>query len=388
MEDGYQTPGANPPISRRAMPIGRGAFWLILIAVVFGGVLSLAVSGLLLNALGDWGILPFALFVIVATAVLVVASIGRINDLGWSPLWALLFLVPGAGLVLLLPLLIVGGGAKSTRHRASANARTTPQQSTRERPLAPLLAVAVTTSEHLRAMRQRASASRGESDAVTASLQSSESRLGELESGRGAVVSTVGAATLHEFWLDLPTYSGPIRGASARLSESGSVYSVSEVSGDTKGGLGGAVAGGLIAGPVGAIVGSNISRKTTVETKTRTVDGRTYELEIIGPGFAYSVRRSTRDELGRFRDLLNARGSSNETVDSLLDPQRQIVDRLRAQLQESRARHEAIQAALTAAQYDSERAWNACRSACVSLSDRLRVWWVKQRLPGSDALAR
>jgi len=163
-------------------------------------------------------------------------------------------------------------------------------------------------------------------DAEIVSLQS---RLSELRSGRGKRLGGLGfgQATVYEFWLELPGYSGSVSGAFAQLGLQGSLNHVSNVSGNTKGGLGTAVVGGLLFGPAGAVGGAIIGRKTTVKTKVQQVDTRQYELQIVGPGFAWSTTGDalTEHSFRRFRDIVNARGSTRESIESLIrDVQKQI----------------------------------------------------------------
>lgn len=387
MGEGPHMNGDGLRSGSRPIRLGRGAFWLILVFTGLAGVVVLAVSGMLLEVVGDWGMAPFLVFGVAAIVILVVASIGRVNDIGWNSKWVLLYLIPVAGLLLLVPLLILRSeSAAVERPSRRADAQVASRRKTRNTSLAPLLVAALDASQRVRDLQRSVPTGREGVETLSASLRTAQSRLDELESGRGALVATVAAVQLYEFWLDLPGYSGPGNGATARLSESGNVYSVSDVTGNTKGGLGGAVVGGLVAGPVGAIVGSNVRRKTTVETKTRTVDTRKYDLEILGPGFAYSIQRSTPEELRRFRDLINARGSSGQTAESLVVSQRELVKQATDQVESAQGEYARIDSMLREAQKHSARLAGECRAACESTSDRLRVWWVMHRLPGSKAL--
>jgi hypothetical protein len=149
-----------------------------------------------------------------------------------------------------------------------------------------------------------------------------QTRLNELQSGRGKRLGGLGfgQATVYEFWLELPGYSGPIAGAFAQLGLQGILNHVSNVSGNTKGGLGTAVVGGLLFGPAGAVGGAIIGRKTTVNTKVQQVDTRQYELQVVGPGYAWSTIGDAAAEYSfrRFRDLVNARSSSTESIEVLI----------------------------------------------------------------------
>ena len=129
-------------------------------------------------------------------------------------------------------------------------------------------------------------------DLVRTSLKPAVARLNDLESGRGSILAELGPATLYEFWIEVPGYSGPVKGAIARLSQHGDIHQVSDVKGVTKGGLGGAVVGGVLFGPAGAIVGAVVRRKTTVNTEFHVVDGQlqlNWKLWVpvsLGPQFA------------------------------------------------------------------------------------------------------
>lgn len=138
-------------------------------------------------------------------------------------------------------------------------------------------------------------------------------------SEKGELLAEIGSVRVYEFWLKLPTYSGPITGASARLSQHGDVHQVSDVKGTTKGGLGGAAVGAVLLGPAGAIVGAVASRKTTVNTEVRTVDTRQFELEVIGPGYAWSTsgNPSLQNTLKKVRDAVNARGTNTDNVEDV-----------------------------------------------------------------------
>jgi hypothetical protein len=170
------------------------------------------------------------------------------------------------------------------------------------RTLAEALAASMTaTSSHATALR---------------ALEAANLRLRELESGRGAQLASDAGVTVYEFWLEIPGYEGPIRGARAELTQRGDVHQVSDVTGTTRSGLGGAVVGGLLLGPVGAVAGLVARRKNTIKTEIRTVDTRECELCIDGPGYAWSTIAgpSAATALREIRDSINARGSSVEDV--------------------------------------------------------------------------
>jgi hypothetical protein len=160
-----------------------------------------------------------------------------------------------------------------------------------------------------------------------------QTRLNELRSGRGRRLGGVGfgQATVYEFWLELPGYSGPVAGAFAQLGLQGSLNHVSNTSGNTKGGLGTAVVGGLLFGPAGAVGGAIIGRKTTVNTKVQQVDTRQYELQIVGPGFAWSTIGDVAAEhsFRRFRDIVNARSSSTESIELHIENTQDQIEQIK-----------------------------------------------------------
>lgn len=159
------------------------------------------------------------------------------------------------------------------------------------------------------------------------SFNSVSSRLKELISRRGAVLGRVGPATIYEFWIDVPGYSGPVNGATAKLTQRGDIHHVSDVKGSTKGGVGGAIVGGMVAGRDGAVIGAVLTRGTTVKTDIHQVDTRRFELEVIGPGFAWSTVKTSNYEynLRKFRDLVNARGTHNDDIKLLISAQANVV---------------------------------------------------------------
>jgi hypothetical protein len=152
------------------------------------------------------------------------------------------------------------------------------------------------------------------------SLKSAQTRDAELRSGRGTLMFKAVGVTVYEFWLELPGFSGPVRGATAQLDQHGDVHQVSDVSSKTKSGLGGAVVGGLLLGPIGAVAGLAATRKNNVKTTVKTVDTRQFELQVRGPGFAWSTVTGpgAAADLRKLRDLINARGSSTAEIGDAL----------------------------------------------------------------------
>jgi hypothetical protein len=165
--------------------------------------------------------------------------------------------------------------------------------------------------------------------AALRSLEDANSRLRELKSGRGSMLLGASGVTVYEFWLDLPGYSGPVRRATADVTQHGDVHQVSDVTGTTKSGLGGAVVGGLLLGPLGAIAGLAATRKNNIKTTIRTVDTRQFELRISGPGFAWSKIEGPECgyALRELRDVISARGSSTEDLSFVTSAQIRVVDR-------------------------------------------------------------
>lgn len=99
---------------------------------------------------------------------------------------------------------------------------------------------AVLAARASRAEARKSSKQAGASQsAVQRALQQANARLAELQSGRGAKLAAATHATVYEFWIEVPGYSGPVRGTTARVTQHGDIQHVSNVQGQTKGGLGG-----------------------------------------------------------------------------------------------------------------------------------------------------
>lgn len=114
-------------------------------------------------------------------------------------------------------------------------------------------------------------------------------RLADLKTGRGNEIISSHKVEVYEFWLNIPGYSGSIEGAKAQLVTHGSLEHVSNVSNETKSGLTGAVIGGVLLGPLGAAAGVLATRKNKITTRVDRVDTRQVELQIQGPGYAWST---------------------------------------------------------------------------------------------------
>jgi hypothetical protein len=210
------------------------------------------------------------------------------------------------------------------------------------------------------------------------SLKPAVSRLNELASGRGSILAKEGPATLYEFWIDVPGYSGPVKGAIARLTQHGDIHQVSDVKGSTKGGLGGAAVGALAFGPVGAIVGAVVRRKTSVKTEIREVDSRQFELEITGPGFAWSTVQDPDKAatLQRFRNLVNARGSHDD-VEAVRDVQRSIVEHKLAEVKDAKIECQYSIDVAEGEQAAYDRVWNEYLAIRLPLLLDIRTRWMR-----------
>ncbi|NWC78882.1 hypothetical protein HX798_01110 [Pseudomonas putida] len=159
-------------------------------------------------------------------------------------------------------------------------------------------------------------------------------RLSELTSGKGKALASVPDIDVYEFWLSIPGYQGSIQGAKAELAMHGSLQHVSNVSSTSKSGLSGGIVGGLIFGPLGAAAGVLATRKNKVSTRIQEVDTRQVELQITGPGYAWSVVAHSGyvDKFREIRDLINAQGSNRKTIKELCREQGQAVSNLQEKL--------------------------------------------------------
>lgn len=210
---------------------------------------------------------------------------------------------------------------------------------------------------------------------------SAKSRLSELISGRGAILARVGPATLYEFWLDVPGYSGTVKGAKAQLTQRGDIHQVSDVKGATKGGLGGAIVGAAF-GPAGAVVGAVVGRKTTVKTEVREVDTRQYELEINGPGYAWSVIYGPGQvsALRKFRDMVNARGSRTDDVKTLVEKQSFWVKFKYNEVEKAKSELTSTHDLYMQKQNIYNQKWNEYLNLRLSVLEDLRARWFRSNL--------
>lgn len=166
--------------------------------------------------------------------------------------------------------------------------------------------------------------------AVGEELKYAASRLDELKSGRGKKLASAPDIEVFEFWLSIPGYKGSIQKAKAEMIMHGSLQHVSNVSSTSKSGLGGGIVGGLIFGPLGAAAGVLATRKSKVSTHVQQVDTRQVELQITGPGYAWSVLAHSgyADRFRELRDLINAYGSSPKNIQDSLREQTATVNLL------------------------------------------------------------
>lgn len=161
-------------------------------------------------------------------------------------------------------------------------------------------------------------------------LKYATNRLDELKSGRGKKLASATDIEIYEFWLSIPGYQGNIQKAKAEITLHGSLQHVSNVSSTSKSGLGGGIVGGLVFGPLGAAAGVLATRKNKVSTRVQQVDTRQVELQITGPGYAWSVlaHSSYGDKFRELRDLINACGSSLKSVQDSIREQSTTVSLL------------------------------------------------------------
>lgn len=217
---------------------------------------------------------------------------------------------------------------------------------------------------------------------ATQAYESAKLYLEQLRSGWGAPIAWVGPATLYEFGLTIPTYSGPLKGFSASSSQTGQIQHVSHVTSKTTSGAGCATLGCLAAGPIGAVAGATMGKKNDVRTNVQVIDNRRFEIQIIGPSVAWShVGNYTIEESVRsFRDLLLPRSSNMDDPKVLALSQEQVVtvknrstDIEYTKLQEADER-------LRGAQYAYETAWSEFEAARLPVVTDLLARWKKSNV--------
>lgn len=170
-------------------------------------------------------------------------------------------------------------------------------------------------------------------------LKYAANRLDELKSGRGKKLASAPNIEVFEFWLSIPGYQGSIQKAKAEMTMHGSLQHVSNVSSTSKSGLGGGIVGGLVFGPLGAAAGVLATRKNKVSTHVQQVDTRQVELQIAGPGYAWSALAHSgyADKFRELRDLINAYGSSPKSIQDCLREQTAAVNLLQEKLAKQQA---------------------------------------------------
>lgn len=206
--------------------------------------------------------------------------------------------------------------------------------------------------ERLNNVKENAKTACAKCYALKLKYESACRRLEQLKGGKGLLLASKGPLEVYEFWLSIPVYSGTIKGVTAQLTQHGDVQQVAEVKGKTSGGLGGAVIGGAIFGPVGAVVGAIASRKMTITTENHEVDTRQFELEVIGPNFAWSTIQTGDQYLSSFhqiRDYINNRGRQDESIEDAITAQLNAVEEARVALDNAKiAEQEALAASVEA----------------------------------------
>jgi len=201
--------------------------------------------------------------------------------------------------------------------------------------------------------------------------------LDQLRSGWGAPVAKVGPATLYEFGLTMPGYSGPLRGFSASSSETGTIQHVSHVTSKTTSGAGCALLGCLAAGPVGAVAGATMGKKNDVRTDVEVVDNRRFEIQIIGPGVAWSHVGNYQIEhnVRSFRDLLLARSTNTDDPQQLAVVQGQVAVAKAGMREAEKAKAQQADQRLREAQYAFETAWSDYEATRLPvINDLLQRW--------------
>ena len=236
----------------------------------------------------------------------------------------------------------------------------------------------------LGAAKQKLAACATQMKSSEASLHEATNRLDSLKTGRGAVLGNLhNTAIVYEYWIQVPGHSGVVAGATARMSQTGDVHQVSHVQSTSKSGVGGALAGGLggtlVGGPLigaaGAILGNNMARKTKVNTTVSQVDTRQVELEVVGPGYAWSNAYShdALDKVRHFKDLVNARGSALQDLDQQTQSQEARVSELRDQMQRVAVSNDAATAELRTAQLHHQQALGEYAATAHTFWDKTKV---------------
>lgn len=120
-----------------------------------------------------------------------------------------------------------------------------------------------------------------------------------------------------------------------------------------------------------------------MKTEVKQVDTRTFELEITGPGFAWSTVAGPAAESSfmQFRDTVNARGSSTDDVGAFTAAQTAHVAALGQSSEQAAltAQSAASTATDLAAEYDG--AWSAYANARLPLVQELACRWATSPIP-------
>ncbi len=236
------------------------------------------------------------------------------------------------------------------------------------------------------AVQSAATSLRAQQEAHAVTLQAVESariRLAQLESGRGGPIAHAGTATLYEFWLDLPGYSGPVRGMSASLTQHGHIQQVSVVQGTSSSGCGCASLGCLTLGPLGGILGAMLGRKNEVHTNLRTVDHRQFELQVTGPGVAWSLvaAPSAEHAVRHFRNKLYERSTNTDDPQALAIMQRDILASKQGAANAEYHRCQTAEEGFRRAESELESAWDAYEAVRLPLRDDLAARWERSTVP-------
>lgn len=124
---------------------------------------------------------------------------------------------------------------------------------------------------------------KAEETSLKAELELASKRHNSLLSGKGLLIDSFGPIIVHEFWIQIPGYSGPIKDTSANVVLHGNVQTVGEVTSKQNSGLGGSIVGVALLGPAGAIAGTLLSRKNETKTTMREFDSRKFSCRSTVP---------------------------------------------------------------------------------------------------------
>jgi len=221
-----------------------------------------------------------------------------------------------------------------------------------------------------------------EFDTHDANLKAVTARLKQLETGKGKQIIISPVATIYEFWIETPSYSGPIKGTHCTVRQTGDIKVVPITTGDRTGGIMGALIGGAVAGQKGAVAGSILQRQNKVKTETKTIDTRQFDIDIKGNGWAWSatVGANDGDNSRKLRDAINMRGSSNEDINRLIADQKQKEE------QSTKKRFEAfnivsdVESELKKVTTEYDKIWKEYSEIRLPLIDDLKHRWSKSNI--------